>query len=123
MPQARSEEEVTATLDTLVTDLETYIRDALDIIESGEYVELNGLDEKVADLCRQVTEIPLAKAKNFQPKLSAIIKQLDLLQSILCEHRDKVEEQLQGLQSTKRASQAYAKSDAIAGIKPSKKPD
>lgn len=112
-------EQITADLNTLVSDLETYIREAYDIIESGEYVELNGLDDKVSDLCLKVTRMPLAKARDFQPKLSAVIKQLDLLQSIMIEHRDKVETQLQGLQSTKRASQAYVKSDGMITSKPS----
>ncbi len=113
MTQASSEE-ATQTLDTLVEELEVYIRDVMDILDSGEYVALSGLDEKVGELCRQVTEVPLANARDFQPKLSAIIKQLDLLQSIMVDHRDKVEGQLQGLESTKRATQAYAKSEAMA---------
>ncbi len=98
---------------TLVDELEAYIREAMDILDSGEYIALNGLDEKVSELCRHVTEIPLAEAKDFQPRLTGVIKQLDLLQSIMIEHRDRVEQQLQGLDNTKRASQAYAKSEAM----------
>lgn len=113
MTQAHDGLTPTQRLETLVNDLEHYIREALDILDSGEYLELNGLDEQVADLCRQVTEVPLADAKDFQPRLSGVIKQLDVLQTIMVEHRNRVEEQLQGLDTNKRANQAYAKSDTM----------
>lgn len=109
----------TETLDALVVDLETYIREAFDILDTGEYTELNALEEKVSVLCRRVTEIPLAEARDFRSKLGAIIKQLDLLQSIMTEHRDKIGEQLQGLDTSHRASRAYAKSEAMV---PDKRP-
>ncbi len=109
--------DTTATLDSLVSDLEGYIREALDILDSGEYVELNGLDEKVTALCQRITVMPISEARDFRPKLTSITKQLDLLQTIMMEHRDRIEQQLQGLDTKKRATQAYAKSEAMAPVK------
>lgn len=103
----------TDVLDGLVADLEGYIREALDIMDSGEYVELNGLEEKVTRLCLTIGQTPIGEAKDFRPKLDAITKQLGLLQSIMVEHKQKIEDQLQGLDVKKRASVAYAKSDAM----------
>lgn len=104
-------------LDALVADLEKYIREALDILESGAYVELNGLEEKVTRICLDVGRMPIGEAGDFRPKLSAVTKQLDLLQSIMTDHKRKIEDQLQGLDVQKRASVAYAKSDAMIAAK------
>jgi hypothetical protein len=102
-----------ASPETLFSDLESYIREAVDILDSGEYAELKHLEIKTAALCAHIQALPGSDAVNYRTRLVDTIRQLDLLQTLMHDHKNKVQGQLQGLDAKKRASRAYAKSESM----------
>ncbi len=102
-----------ASAQQLIQGVQDYIRNAMDIMESGEYTELTGLDERVAELCSYVQNLPVGEATQYTKQLEELTGQLDKLKEVMEEHKDAVQSEISGLSDSQQASHAYAKSGAL----------
>lgn len=103
-------------------DIETYIKEAQAIIASGEIVELGDLDQRVREMCEAVASMSPEDAATHKDDMLRLMSELERLQVSLVENRDKLQDELEGVQSHSVASNAYNKSGALAP-KPQKKED
>lgn len=104
----------TEQVDVLFNELEEYIRDALDILDKGEYVELKTLEPKIAHICQEVMNMPLDIARGYIERMNAASKQLDILKQVMIEHKMEVASQVNSIDDSRRAHQAYARSETMA---------
>lgn len=108
-----SEEKVMSKEDVqaLLASLNEYIADAKDIVERGEYMELAGLDERVKTLCDSVMSLKVEESMSFADELDATMKELDSLQKMFVQSRDKLASDMQDVGKHKQAAVAYKQSE------------
>ncbi len=94
-------------------EVDDYIKKANSILESGEYMELEGLDDKVRGLCETIAHMTPEEAKEYKDTLTRLMQDLDGLQSSLNNSKDKLKEELAGVQTHSQANHAYRKSSAL----------
>ena len=97
------------TMDSLIADLNGYIREASELLSEGEYVELLELENRVADICERMKHMPVGSAKEYAKPLEDIKAKLDLLQEAMHDHKSQLNDEINSLSVQKRASHAYAK--------------
>ncbi len=100
-------------LDKLLNEVETYIADACEMLEKGEYVELKDLDTRVAVLCKEIQALPVIDARQYMESMERTMERLDALQFLMREHQNVMQKQLNNLELNKRASLAYAKPEVV----------
>ncbi|MCI5049089.1 MAG: hypothetical protein MRY32_01980 [Rickettsiales bacterium] len=92
---------------TLFEDLMGYINESKVILEKGDYLELNGLDNKVAELCEAVHNLTPEESKEYADDLDTMMQELDGLQKLFLEQRDRVGADLKSINQFQQASKAY----------------
>ncbi len=97
----------------LFSDVEHYICAATDMVASGEFLRLFELEDKVRALCQAVSGLPVEDGRRFSGKLDDLRRQLDTLQFVMQAQKDKMRDQLAALDKSRKAHQAYAKSDTM----------
>ncbi len=105
-------------VNALLTGMEVYIRETIELLDAGRYQELTALEEKVAKISGQLTTLPPDTTRAYADRLDAVRRQLDLLKQLMEEHQGKIRLQLQALNANKQANKAYARSESMATPKP-----
>lgn len=100
----------------ILNDIRTYIHDALEICERGEYIELSGLDTRVQEMCEAIGGMSREQAVEFADDLDIMMQQLEVLQRVFQERRDALGEELNGTSRHQQAAKAYKQSEH--GMKP-----
>ena len=100
--------------DELFDGVRDYIKDARDIMERGEFVELAGLDSRVAELCDAIVAMPQDQAANYVAELEVLMAELNVLKDRFEEGRASLAEEINGVQQHKQASSAYNNSTVMA---------
>lgn len=99
--------------DRLFDQIRDYVRTAREYAERGEYFELAGFDNQVRRLCLSIQSLDKSRAQEYFDELTFLMQQLNELQDIFLEARDGLANEMQGLNTHKKASSAYAKSQSI----------
>ena len=98
-------------VEALLNGLNDYIAQAKEILERGDYLELEGLDDQVKALCDSVMSLQVEESLSFADELDATMKELDGLQALFMESRDQLADDMQGVGKHKQAAMAYKQSE------------
>ena len=79
MTLINNKEEIQRTL----KDLSDVIKNATDVISSGEEIDLDGLDDKVDIACTAVEKSTPEIARSVEPQMAEMIASLEVLAGIL----------------------------------------
>lgn len=91
----------------LIDDIRTYIQDAQEICERGEFISLQGLDSRVEQICQSIHEMDAEEAKKYAEELDKLSEQLDALQQMFKQKRDSLRDDLDDTTRHQNAAKAY----------------
>lgn len=96
----------------LYHDIMEYIKDARELTERGQFVELSALDARVQALCEATQQMQVQDAQQFKPQLDEMMQELSNLQQMFIERRDGLGEELGELGRRRQAAMAYKQNEA-----------
>ena len=76
-------------------------------IDSGENIDMQKIDEQAKGFCSIVTSLPAEDAKQYQPRLTELIDNLNRVTKKLTEQREFVMGKIDGKDNMRRAQNAY----------------
>ena len=97
----------------LLEEILQYIHTSRQMSANGELVRLEGLEEKIADLCAVMSSLPKEEAAEYVARLEAVSDLLSDLGGDLRRDRDSVHEQLMSVGLQKKANMAYKTTSVI----------
>lgn len=83
-------------------------------LQAGDEVDLSGLDQLVAEVCQQITQLPEEKAAEFAGRLQELMESLNQIAALLQQQQQQVRQQLEGLNKQKQAARAYGGTGVLA---------
>jgi hypothetical protein len=86
-----------------------YIEESNALIAKGAYVQLNGLDAKVSELCEAVLTLSGEQREEYADRLQQLVAALQILRENMDNSRDAVNQEMHGLNTHKKANKAYQK--------------
>lgn len=98
----------------LFGDIAEYIAKAHSILDSGQWVELAGLDKDVETLCLSIAALSPEQAKEYAPELQYLKEQIEALETVMRGKRDAVRGEMQEAKTIERANKAYAQGSALS---------
>lgn len=101
----------------MIDQLYGYINSAYDVLESGDYVALTELNDWVQELCACVGRLPVAEAQLYIEELKELMDALEDLKTVMEHHKNRLGEQMGGLENSKKAAKAYQKSNHMGASK------
>lgn len=103
-----------ATAESLYNDIMTYIRDARDITARGEFVSLDKLDARVAQLCEAAQQLPVTESAAFADRLEEMVAELNALQAHFGEKKSAIASDITSVGKHKQAAMAYKQQEKTA---------
>lgn len=100
-------------IDALFSDISQYIADCRALLDSGNVVELSGLDDKIRILCEQTMELTPQDKDVYAERLGVLAVELEALSSALHEQKQMVEREIDQVAGSRKASIAYKVADAV----------
>jgi len=97
----------------IISGLDAYIERSSNVLEKGDYIELQELSEMVQNLCSCINDMPVDDARNYADKLDVMVERLNVLQDMMQSHQHEVKAQLNTLAENRQAAGAYAKVNAL----------
>jgi hypothetical protein len=97
----------TETLTRELTGISAIIAAARGMVNDGKAVNLQPLEAEMRRLCASIEVVPRADAHNLEPRLLALIDELDKLFSAITHKRDSLKNELQDVSLRDRAVTAY----------------
>lgn len=97
----------TETLTREITGIAAIIAAARGIVNDGKAVNLQPLEAEMRRLCASIEGIPRTDAHSLEPRLLALIDELDKLFTAITSKRDALKEELKDLSLRDRAANAY----------------
>ncbi len=91
----------------LLSDVNNTILDCRTKIESGNDVDVQLIQNKVVELCDIVTKLSEEDAREFKPHLEEVVTKLDEIAHLLGLRKEQVMQQVQDIETRKKANQAY----------------
>lgn len=70
-------------------ELSNFILESTRTVESGQMIDLSGLDDEVASICDRVVTLPPQQAAQAQPLMAEMIGNLERLGQALKEYQDR----------------------------------
>ncbi len=95
------------TVETLLTQITSYIDESRALLAQGSVLELNGLDQRIAKLCDQANMLTGDDRSRYADKLEKLFAELSELGEALAEHRDNVATEMKASGSHQKAASAY----------------
>ncbi len=99
----------TSQVENDLTDAETAVVKARDLLAAGNLIDLAGLDEGVAKLCDDMAGLPAAQRQTYKFRLVALIDNLNALVDALSAQHSELRTTLKDLSSRQRAASAYGR--------------
>lgn len=93
----------------LIDNLKSYLADARDICERGEFMTLEGLDERVKTICAAVQTLPVPEAMQHADTLDSLMQELETLQTLMQDKRAALGEELSDTGKHHKAAKAYTR--------------
>ena len=78
-------------------------------LEADEIIDLADLVKSVQDLCQRIESQPTEVGVPMQPKLIALMDELERLAEAFAKHRDEAKRRLEEMAGNERAASAYAR--------------
>lgn len=105
----------------LYNEIREYIRDAREITERGEFIELERLNGRVEKLCDSVHGLKVEEAVKFHDDLQELMKELGELQEIFIARRNGLADELTDVGRHKHAARAYRQQEVVSAREASAK--
>ncbi len=102
----------------LIAEIREFMAATSQLLEEGSNVDVTGLDDKVAALCKAVLAMPTEESDRYEQELDMLRQDLARLGENLTETKDIVEQDIQTLNAQKQASAAYQASSYRSGEAP-----
>ncbi len=96
----------------LYDDIMEYIKDARELTERGQFVELSALDQRVQALCEATQLMRVEDAQQFKPQLDEMMQELSNLQQLFIDRRDGLADELNEMGRHRQAAKAYKQNEA-----------
>lgn len=93
----------------LMQEAETVLRQCQEDFEAGNPVDVQPMEPIAQEVCAILQKMPSEEAQEYEPSLQAMMKGLQALETLLIQRRDILNTQLQGVDTHKKAHQAYVK--------------
>lgn len=77
-------------LDQRLAAVNDYVRDCERRVERGEIMDLQGLDQNVIEICDAIAGLPGAEARTLEPKMAALIDNLEVLARAMKTQQEKL---------------------------------
>jgi hypothetical protein len=97
----------TDTLTRELSGMSAIIAAARGMVNDGKAVNLQPLEAEMRRLCASIEVVPRADARNLEPRLLALIDELDKLFSAITRKRDSLKNELKDISLRDRAVSAY----------------
>ncbi len=94
-------------IDARFVALEQLLKARQSNLQTGEEIDLDGLDEQVAQLCHAIASMPVSDAQTYIERLEALLSALSGLQELLVSKHGSLHTQIEGLNRQKQAARAY----------------
>lgn len=78
-------------------------------LDDGSIVDLTGLEQEVATICKGLNALPVEEASTFKGPLIALADDLDMLTKDLTETHEKLSNEIGGVAMRHKVTKAYAK--------------
>lgn len=76
-------------------------------VENKEMVNLTPLEQDVTLLCKDIVALPATEAQPYRNKMASLIEEIDSLYENIKGHHSQVMEELKGISSQQKVSDAY----------------
>lgn len=96
----------------LLDGILAFIATTREHVEEGGEVDLDGLDEKVRELCEAVLDMPKPEADTYAEELQTMAEDLTLLKASMEKAQKEVRQQVEALNLRHKAAKAYKTSEA-----------
>lgn len=96
----------------LLEGIMAFIATTREHVEQGGEVDLDGLDEKVRELCEAVLDMPKPEADSYADELHRMGEELTLLKADMEKAQKEVREQVDALNLRHKAAKAYKITEA-----------
>ena len=102
----------TETLTRELSGVSAIIAAARGLVNDGQAVNLQPLEAEMRRLCAAIESVPRAEAQNLEPRLLALIDELDRLFTVISCKRDALKSEFNDLTLRDRAVSAYVAPNA-----------
>ena len=96
----------------LLEQIHSFIAVTREHMATGGDVELEGLDDKVRELCEAILDMPKPEADHYTNALQELATDLTELRSSMEKAQTEVREQIEGLNLRHKAAKAYKTAEA-----------
>lgn len=100
-----------------IDDAQQAVATASALIAEGKAIDLTGLDDGVARICRDIATLPRPERQQFKPQVLALIDSLNQLVGLIGQQHGEVAAALNDAASRKTAVSAYGKNAGAAAGK------
>lgn len=97
----------------LLEQIRSFVAVAQEHVREGGDANLEGLDEKVKDLCEAVLDMPKPEADKYTDALQVLAEDLTQLKAGMEQSQMEVRQQLDSLNMRHKAVKAYTTTDAV----------
>jgi len=95
----------------LFDGISRFVQDSHDLLKRGAIMELKGLDDQVAALCKEVLLLSQDERVRYADDLQRLLGELNGLGEALTLHRDTMANEILNLSQHRKASVAYRTTD------------
>lgn len=98
--------------DSLFREIEHFISESRKLLQSGDYLEMSGLDDQVRSLCETVLLLSQEERIAYADRLQKLLADLKALGDAMVVQRDQLADEIRSVSHHKKASKAYKIVDA-----------
>lgn len=102
--------------EALFQDISRFVADSHTMLSQGAIMELKGLDEQVARLCKEMLLLSQDERLRYAEDLQRLLNELNGLGEALTKHRDSMAADIRNLSQHRKASTAYRTVEAADSI-------
>lgn len=96
----------------LLTEINRFITESRQLLDSGALMELQGMDDQVRELCERVLELPDEERFAAAEPMQQLLEDLKDLGDAMVRQRDQLAGEISSLTTQKKAATAYKIADA-----------
>lgn len=97
----------------LFDDISRFVSDSHALLAQGAIMELKGLDEQVARLCKEMLLLSQDERVRYAEDLQRLLNELNGLGEALTAHRDAMAVEIRNLSQHRKASTAYRTAEVV----------
>lgn len=112
-----SENQENISVDAMFEQLAGFVAECRRLLSAGAMTDLAGMEVNVEDFCLEILKMSPEERLIHEPKLQALLSDLDLLAQEMMQAKAQLGAQILGASQVRRANVAYRTSDAVDNYK------